>query len=247
MTDIINCALITGASKGIGKAIALQLSKDHNLHILINYASDTKAAQETLNEIIEAGGSGELLPFRVEHKVEVDKAITDWLKSNPQNFIKVLINNAGITKDGLFMWMSENDWDEVIDVSVKGLYNVTQNVIRQMLRKRAGRIINISSISGLKGLPGQTNYSAAKAGIIGASKALAQEIAKRNITVNAVAPGFIKTNMIKDIDEEKFLNLIPMGRIGKSEEVAHLVSFLASDKAAYITGEVININGGLYS
>ena len=145
------------------------------------------------------------------------------------------------------MWMSEKDWDDVLNISLKGMYNVTQNIIRQMLRKRYGRIINIASLSGLKGLPGQTNYSAAKAGLIGATKALAQEIGKRNITVNAVAPGFIKTKMIEEMDEAALVKLIPMARFGAPEEVAHLVSFLASENAAYITGEVININGGLYT
>ena len=243
----MNCALITGASKGIGKAIALQLSKDHGLHILINYAADTKAAKETLDEICNAEGTGELLPFKVQDKPAVDKALAEWMENNPQKFIQVLVNNAGITKDGLLMWMSESDWDEVIAVSLKGMFNVTQNVIRQMLRKRSGRIINIASLSGLKGLPGQMNYSAAKAGMIGATKSLAQEVGKRNITVNAVAPGFIKTDMTKDIDAKEYIKLIPMGRAGESEEIAHLVSFLASEKASYISGEVININGGLYS
>jgi 3-oxoacyl-[acyl-carrier protein] reductase len=170
-----------------------------------------------------------------------------WYESNPEKFIGVLVNNAGITKDGLFMWMPENDWDEVIAVSVKGMFNVTQQVIRPMLKRKAGRIINIASLSGLKGLPGQVNYSAAKAAIVGATKALAQEVAKRNITVNAVAPGFIKTDMIKSMEEERYLPFIPAGRTGEPEEIAHLVSFLVSEKASYITGEVININGGLYS
>ncbi len=243
----MNCALITGASKGIGKAIALQLSKDYHLHILINYSSDTIAAQETLDKIFSEGGSGELLKFKVEDKPAVDAAITTWQKSNPEAFIKVLVNNAGITKDGLFMWMPENNWDDVIAVSLKGMFNVTQNVIRQMMKNKTGRIINISSISGMRGVPGQTNYSTAKAGIIGATKALAQEVAKMNITVNAVAPGFINTAMIENMDMEKYTKLIPAGRIGEPGEVAHLVSFLASEKSAYITGEVININGGLYS
>ncbi len=243
----MNCALITGASKGIGQAIALQIAKDHHLHILINYSSDNNAAQETLDKICSEGGGGELLKFKVEDKSEVDKAIAGWQKSNPEAFIKVLVNNAGITKDGLFMWMPESSWDDVIAVSLKGMFNVTQNVIRQMMRNKTGRIINISSISGMRGVPGQTNYSTAKAGIIGATKALAQEVAKMNITVNAVAPGFINTAMIENIDVEKYTKLIPAGRIGEAEEVAHLVSFLASEKSAYITGEVININGGLYS
>ncbi len=243
----MNCALITGGSKGIGRAIALQLAKDHNLYILINYSSDTNAAQETLDKIRSEGGSGELLKFNVQDKSVVDDAIAGWLKNNPEKFIKVLVNNAGITKDGLFMWMPETNWDDVIAVSLKGLFNVTQNVIRQMMKNKSGRIINISSISGLKGVPGQTNYSSAKAGIIGATKALAQEVAKMNITVNAVAPGFINTAMIKSIDMEKYIKVIPAGRVGEPEEVAHLVSFLASEKSSYITGEVINVNGGLYS
>ena len=243
----MNCALITGASKGIGRAIALQLAKDHSLHILINYSSDTIAAQDTLDTICREGGSGELLKFNVQDKSAVDNAIAGWQQNNPEKFIKVLVNNAGITKDGLFMWMPENNWDDVIAVSLKGLFNVTQNVIRQMMKNKTGRIINISSISGLRGVPGQTNYSTAKAGIIGATKALAQEVAKMNITVNAVAPGFINTAMIKNIDMEKYIKVIPVGRIGEPEEVAHVVSFLADEKSSYITGEVINVNGGLYS
>lgn len=243
----MNCALITGASKGIGRAIALQLSKDHHFHILLNYSSDTNAAQETLDKICGENGSGELLKFKVQDKPEVDAAITAWQKNNPEKFIKVLVNNAGISKDGLFMWMPENSWDDVIAVSLKGMFNVTQNIIRQMMKNKTGRIINISSISGLRGVPGQTNYSTAKAGLIGATKALAQEVAKMNITVNAVAPGFINTSMIENIDMEKYLKVIPAGRIGEPEEVAHLVSFLASGKSTYITGEVINVNGGLYS
>lgn len=244
---VLDCGLITGASKGIGRAVALQLSNDHSLHILINYSSDTAAANEVLKKINEAGGTGELLQFKVEEKTNVDKVLEQWKENNPDKFIRVLVNNAGITDDKLFIWMQENDWDSVIDVTLKGMYNVTQQVIRPMLLKRTGRIINIASLSGLKGMPGQTNYSAAKAGMIGATKALAQEVAKRNITVNAIAPGFIKTEMVNHSEIEKYLPLIPAGRIGQPAEIAHLVSFLASDKAAYITGEVININGGLYS
>ena len=243
----MNCALITGGSKGIGKAIALQLAKDHGLHILINYASDTVAANETVNEILGNGGTAELLQFKVEDKQETNRSLLQWEKSNPGKFIRVLVNNAGITRDGLFMWMSENNWDEVMAVSLKGLFNVTQHVVRQMMKNKSGRIINISSISGLRGVAGQTNYSTAKAGIIGATKSLANELAKMNITVNAVAPGFVNTGMLKNLEMEKYLKTIPMQRVGEPEEVAHLVSFLASDKAAYITGEVININGGLYS
>jgi 3-oxoacyl-[acyl-carrier protein] reductase len=243
----VNCALVTGGSKGIGRATALQLARDHHLHILINYSSDTDAAQETLDQICSEGGSGELLKFKVQDKAEVNTNIAGWQENNPDKFIRVLVNNAGITRDGLFIWMPESNWDDVIAVSLKGIFNITQNVIRQMMKKKSGRIINISSISGLRGVAGQTNYSTAKAGIIGATKALALEVAKMNITVNAVAPGFINTSMIKNIDIEKYIKIIPAGRVGEPEEVAHLVSFLASEKSSYITGEVINVNGGLYS
>ncbi|WP_138475863.1 3-oxoacyl-ACP reductase FabG [Dyadobacter bucti] len=243
----MNCALVTGASRGLGKAIAVQLAKDHGLYILVNYASNLAAAEETLAEIQSNGGQGELLQFNVQVKTEVDEALNGWREKNEEKFISVLVNNAGITRDGLFMWMPEKDWDDVINISAKGLFNVTQNTIQQMLRKRTGRIINVASVSGMKGVAGQTNYSAAKGAIISATKALAQEVAKRKITVNAVAPGFITSDMTKDLNEAELKQMIPMNRFGKAEEVAHLVSFLASEKAAYITGEVININGGIYS
>jgi 3-oxoacyl-[acyl-carrier protein] reductase len=243
----MNCALITGASRGLGKAIALQLSKDHGLYILINYSSNEDAARKTLNELKELGGNGELLPFNVQVKSEVDSALNQWKEKNTDKQIAVLVNNAGITKDGLFMWMPEKDWDDVLSISTKGMFNTTQNVIQEMLRKRKGRIINIVSLSGLKGVPGQTNYSAAKGAVIAATKALAQEVARRNITVNAVAPGFIKTDMTESLNEEELSKLVPLQRFGKPEEVAHLVSFLASEKSSYITGEIININGGIYS
>ncbi len=243
----MNCALVTGASRGLGKAIAIQLAKDHGLYILINYSSNKEAAEDTLDQIKNAGGNGELMQFNVQDKASVDQMMESWKEKNEDKFIKVLVNNAGITRDGLFMLMSEKDWDDVINVSSKGMYNVTKNVINQMLRKRAGRIINIVSLSGLKGVPGQTNYSAAKGAMIGATKALAQEVAKRKITVNAVAPGFIKSDMTKDLNEDELRKMVPMQRFGEADEVAHLVSFLASDKSSYVTGEIININGGLYS
>lgn len=243
----MNCALVTGASRGLGRAIAVQLAKDHGLFILVNYSTNQEAAEETLTEIKANGGNGELLQFNVQTKTEVDEALNGWKEANPDNFISVLVNNAGITRDGLFMWMPEKDWDDVLNTSTKGLFNVTQNVIQQMLRKRTGRIINIASVSGLKGVAGQTNYSAAKGAMIASTKALAQEVAKRKITVNAVAPGFITSDMTKDLNEDELKQMIPMNRFGKAEEVAHLVSFLASEKASYITGEVININGGIYS
>jgi 3-oxoacyl-[acyl-carrier protein] reductase len=243
----MSCALITGASRGIGRAIAVQLAKDHGLYILVNYASNQVAAEETLAAIVASGGQGELLQFDVQVKQDVDNALNSWKEKNEDKTISVLVNNAGVTRDGLFMWMPEKDWDEVLGTSAKGFFNVTQNAIQQMLRKRTGRIVNIASVSGMKGVAGQTNYSAAKGAIISATKALAQEVAKRKITVNAVAPGFITSDMTKDLNEEELKQMIPMNRFGKAEEVAHLVSFLVSDKAAYITGEVININGGIYS
>lgn len=247
ITNLTDCALVTGASKGIGRAIALHLSKVLKLHVLINYASDAEAAQDTLAAVQASGGSAELMPFRVENKDAVHQSINEWQTANPDKFISVLINNAGITKDGLFVFMPESDWDDVVSVSLKGMYNVTQPVIRQMLLKRRGRIINIASLSGLKGQAGQSNYAAAKAGLIGATKALALEVAKRKITVNAVAPGFIQTDMLKDVPVDQFMKFIPMERLGAPEEVAALVGFLASEQAAYITGEVISINGGLYT
>ena len=243
----MNCALVTGASRGLGRAIAVQLAKDHGLYILVNYASNLAAAEETLAEIKSAGGDGEILHFNVQTKSEVDEALNGWREKNEGKFIGVLVNNAGITKDGLFMWMPEKDWDDVMNISTKGLFNVTQNVIQSMLRKRSGRIVNIASVSGMKGVAGQTNYSAAKGAIISATKALAQEVAKRKITVNAVAPGFITSDMTKDLNENELKQMIPMNRFGKPQEVADLVSFLVSGKAAYITGEVVNINGGIYS
>jgi len=243
----MNCALVTGSSRGLGKAIALQLAKDHGLYILVNYSSNKEAAEDTLNQIKEAGGDGEIMQFNVQDKESVDNVLDQWKADNPDNYIGVLVNNAGITKDGLFVFMSEDDWDNVVNVSSKGMFNVTRNLIEKMVRKRSGRIINVASLSGLKGVPGQTNYSAAKGAMIASTKALAQEVAKRKITVNAVAPGFIESDMTHDLPVEQLKMMIPMNRFGKAEEVAHVVSFLASDKSSYITGEVININGGIYS
>tara|TARA_B110000037_G_scaffold222923_1_gene300520 strand:+ start:6198 stop:6929 length:732 start_codon:yes stop_codon:yes gene_type:complete len=243
----MNCALITGASRGIGKAIAKTISKDLGLHILINYSSNTKAAEETLAEIVAAGGTGELLKFNVQDEEQVKNSLLPWMENNKEKIIEVLVNNAGITRDGLFLIMEKEDWKNVLDISLDGFYNVTQPIIKKMSRKRYGRIVNIVSVSGQKGTPGQVNYSAAKGGLIGATKALGQEMAKRKITVNAVAPGFIESDMTKDLDEDILKKMIPMNRFGKVQEVADLVSFLASPKASYITGEIININGGIYS
>lgn len=241
------CALITGASRGIGKAIAIQLAKDHSYHILINYSANTVAANETKDQIIMEGGSSEVIQFNVQDKLEVSNKLMKWKKNNPDDIVEVLVNNAGITKDNLLLWMNDEEWGSVLDVSLKGFYNVTNTILQDMIRLRNGRIINIASISGLKGNSGQTNYSAAKGGLIAASKSLSQELARRGITVNAIAPGFIHSDMTKDLPEKELKKLIPLRRFGTAEEVAHLVSFIASDKAAYITGEVININGGIYS
>ena len=243
----MKCALVTGSSRGIGRAIALQLSKDLGLHILINFSSNVDAANETLKMIEENGGSGELMQFNVEDSSAVAPIMEKWQNDNPESHVEVLVNNAGITKDNLFPWVSEDDWDQVMNISVKGMYNCTQAIIKKMLRNRSGRIINIASLSGLKGVPGQTNYSAAKGAMIASTKALSQEIAKRKITVNAVAPGFIASDMTSELNEDELKRMVPANRFGLPEEVANLVSFLASDKAAYITGEVININGGIYA
>jgi 3-oxoacyl-[acyl-carrier protein] reductase len=240
-------ALITGGSRGIGKAVCVQLAKDTNYHILINYNSNKKEALNTLDEVKSNGGTGEILQFNVVNADEVKMVLNAWQESNKDAVIEVIVNNAGITKDGLFMWMSQNDWQNVINTSLNGFFNVTNHLIQKLLVNRYGRIINMVSVSGLKGTPGQVNYSAAKGAVISATKALAQEIAKRNITVNAVAPGFIRTDMTSALDEKELRKMIPANRFGEAEEVAHIVSFLASNKASYITGEVINVNGGIYS
>ena len=243
----VKYALVTGGSRGIGRAICIQLAQDTDYHILINYNRNEAAANETLEAVKEQGGSGEILGFNVSDAENVAQALDNWLEVHPDAVIEVIVNNAGITKDGLFMWMKPEDWHSVLDTSLGGFFNVTHTLMQKMLVNKYGRIVNMVSVSGLKGTPGQTNYSAAKAGIIGATKALAQEVAKRNITVNAVAPGFISTDMTDELDEKELKRMIPMQRFGTAEEVAHLVSFLVSEKASYITGEVINMNGGIYS
>jgi 3-oxoacyl-[acyl-carrier protein] reductase len=246
MPTQIKYALVTGAARGIGKAIAIKLAAD-GYHVLINYKSNDVEAEKTEALIVAQGGSATLLKFDVSNRTEVATVLVAWIEQHPDAVIEVLINNAGIRKDNLLMWMEPEHWDGVIDVNLTGLYNVTKALINQMILNRYGRIINIVSLSGLKGVPGQMNYSAAKAGVIGATKALAQEVGKRGITVNAVAPGFIKTDMTQDINEKEAKVQIPANRFGEPEEVADLVSFLASNKASYINAEVISINGGLYS
>ncbi|WP_410879165.1 3-oxoacyl-ACP reductase FabG [Myroides sp. DW712] len=240
-------AIVTGGSRGIGRAICLRLAQEKRYHILINYQSNEEKALETLRDVEQLGATGEILRFDVSKNEEVTEILTQWVENNPTAVVEVVVNNAGVTRDGLFMWMSYEDWNTVIQTSLNGFYNVTQFFMQKMLRNRYGRIVNMVSVSGMKGTPGQTNYSAAKAAIVGATKALAQEVAKRNITVNAVAPGFIETDMTANLDATELVKLIPANRFGQAEEVADLVGFLASDKASYITGEVININGGIYS
>ena len=239
-------ALITGASRGLGKAIALRLAND-GFAVIINYQSNKEAAEDTLKQIQEAGGTGELLPFNVADPQAIEAALDTWSQAHPDDYISVLVNNAGIRQDNLMIFMQEEQWNNVIDTTLNGFFYITRRLLKDMMTHRNGRIINMASLSGLKGLPGQTNYSAAKAALIGATKALAQEVAARKVTVNAIAPGFIATDMTKELDEAELKKLIPLGRFGKPEEVAALTSFLASDESAYITGQVISINGGLYT
>lgn len=240
-------ALITGGSRGIGKAICIHLAQ-RGIPVIINYLSNHDAAQEVQKQIEAMGGQAELLPFNVSDFEESVSALEKWEASHPDDYIHILVNNAGVRHDNVLFMMSDSEWHEVIDTTLNGFFYVTRHLLKHMMpRKRGGRIINIASLSGIKGLPGQTNYSAAKAALIGATKALAQEVAPRNITVNAIAPGFIDTDMTKNLPKEDLIKMVPVGRFGTSEEVAALVGFLVSEEAAYITGEVININGGLYT
>ena len=239
-------ALITGASRGLGKAIALRLAKD-GFAVIINYQSNREAALDTLKQVQEANGTGELLPFDVSDSQSIETALESWSSNHPDDYISVLVNNAGIRQDNLMIFMQEEQWNSVLDTTLNGFFYITRRLLKDMMTHRNGRIINMASLSGLKGLPGQTNYSAAKAALIGATKALAQEVAARKVTVNAIAPGFIATDMTKELDEAELKKLIPLGRFGKPEEVAALTSFLASDESGYITGQVISINGGLYT
>jgi 3-oxoacyl-[acyl-carrier protein] reductase len=238
-------ALVTGGSRGIGKAVCEELA-GMGYHILINYRSNKEEAEKTLESVRQKGTNGELMQFDVGSQKETDEVLGEWIEKNPDNVIEVLVNNAGIRRDNLMMLMQPEEWREVLNISVDGFYNVTRLVLKGMIYNKYGRIINIVSLSGLKGLPGQTNYSASKAAVIGATKALAQEIGRRGITVNAVAPGFIKTDMTQDIKETDYKSIIPVGRFGEVKEVADTVCFLASPKASYITGEVICVTGGLY-
>ena len=239
-------ALVTGGSRGIGRAVCYKLA-EQGYHIIVNYRSNEAEALATLENIKSKGGSGELLKFDVCSKEDIQSVLGAWIENNKDNAIEVLVNNAGIKEDGLMMWMKDEQWENVLGTSLNGFFYVTRLVLNSMLMKRYGRIINMVSLSGLKGLAGQTNYSAAKAGVIGATKALAQEVGKRGVTVNAVAPGFIRTDMTEGLPEDELKKMIPVNRFGTVEEVAHAVSFLAAPESSYITGTVISVNGGLYT
>ncbi|RYY30889.1 MAG: 3-oxoacyl-ACP reductase FabG [Chitinophagaceae bacterium] len=239
-------AMVTGGSRGIGRAICLKLSA-MGYHVVINYKGNEEQANITLAQITEAGGTGELLKFDVGDKTQIQSVLGGWLENNKDKTVEVLVNNAGIKDDALMIFMRDDQWENVLSTSLDGFFYVTRLVINQMAIKRYGRIINVVSLSGLKGLPGQVNYSAGKAGVIGGTKALSQEVGKRGITVNAVAPGFIRTDMTEGLDEKELKQMIPVNRFGTPEEVAHAVGFLASKEAAYITGTVLSVNGGLYA
>ena len=239
-------ALVTGGSRGLGRAVSIKLA-GLGYPVLINYKSNQDAALETKRLIEEAGGQADLMPFDVSVPEQIEKAVDSWQESHPDDYIAVLVNNAGIRRDNLMIFMQDDDWNSVLNTNLNSFFYLTRRVLKNMLSKRWGRIVNMASLSGIKGLPGQTNYSAAKAALIGATKALAQEVAARKVTVNAVAPGFIATDMTKELPEDELKKMIPVGRFGRPEEVAAAVGFLVSDEAAYITGEVISVNGGLYT
>jgi 3-oxoacyl-[acyl-carrier protein] reductase len=242
MAEPKKVALVTGGSRGIGKAISLRLAKD-GYHVIINYRSNHEQAGRTLSDITAAGGSGELCCFDVTDKSTAASAMEELLKKHA---LHSLVFSAGIHQDNLLIYMTEEQWIDVLNTNLMCFYTIVKPVIRQMVLQRAGRVVVMSSTSGESGLPGQVNYSAAKAGLIGAVKALALECAKRNVLVNAITPGFIQTDMMEGMNIKELTARVPMARIGKPEEVASVVSFLASDDASYITGQVIRVNGGIY-
>jgi 3-oxoacyl-[acyl-carrier protein] reductase len=236
-------AIVTGASRGIGRAIAQELAK-LGANIVVNYASSSKAAEEVVDTITKAGGSAIALQADVSQADQVEALVNTAMEK--LNRVDILVNNAGITRDTLLLRMKPEDWQAVIDLNLTGVFLCTRAVSKIMLKQRSGRIINITSVAGQMGNPGQANYSAAKAGVIGFTKTIAKEFASRGITVNAVAPGFIATDMTSNIKAEEILKYIPLGRYGQPEEVAGMVRFLAADSAAaYITGQVFNVDGGM--
>jgi len=239
----MKCALVTGGSRGIGRAICQKMA-GMGYYVLVNYKNNKTEAENTLSLI---QGNGELLQFDVADKAQIQQVLGAWIENNGDKQIEVLVNNAGIRDDGLMAWMAEEQWDNVLKTNLDSFFYVTRLVLNGMITQKYGRIINVVSLSGLKGLAGQTNYSAAKAGVIGATKALAQEVARQGITVNALAPGFIKTDMTGDLDEKELKAMIPAKRFGLPEEVAAAAAFFASPEASYITGQVLSINGGLYT
>ncbi len=240
-------ALITGGSRGLGRAICTEVAK-MGIPVIINFQSNEVAAQQVKADIEEQGGSAELMRFDVSKPEEIETALDKWQEEHPEDYIAYLVNNAGIRRDNVMFMMPDEDWHAVIDTTLNGFFYITRKLLpKMMMRKHGGRIVNISSLSGLKGMQGQANYSAAKAALIGATKALALETAARNVTVNAIAPGFIETDMTKELPQEELKQQVPMKRFGQPKEVAALVRFLISEDAAYITGEVISINGGLYT
>jgi len=240
-------ALITGSSRGIGKSIAKDLASK-GAFVIINYASNEKAAQSVKDEIESKGGKCEIRGFDVSSYSQVNDEIDSIVKDHGE--LNFLVNNAGITRDTLLMRMKEEDWDAVINVNLKGVFNCTKAASKYMVKQKSGRIVNISSVVGEMGNPGQSNYSATKAGIIGFTKSVSRELASRNITVNSIAPGFIETDItsgLSDKVKEYYLGQIPLSRFGSPEDVSGVVSFLLSDAASYITGEVIRVNGGMYT
>jgi len=247
MSDSGRVVIITGGSRGIGRAIAFRFAEEKPKLVLLHYDPDDSAAKETLERLVERGVQGEAHRIDVSSRGDVDRLFKEVLARFGR--VDVLVNNAGITKDGLLMRMSEDEWDLVLRVNLKGVFNCSQAVIRSMIKERSGRIVNISSVAGQMGNAGQTNYAASKAGIMGFTKSLAREVGSRGITVNAVAPGYINTEMTSSLPDklkEAFVQQIPLARVGEPEEVAEAVHWLCSGGSKYVTGQVIHVNGGLY-